>query len=126
MAKNMLKNLGRFELLELTETTPYLVAKVQEYPTNDFDRNVRNRKVLRALVASLKETAEKMIQLAGQFPREAMFAINNIESPSFLVHFMASYGGLKIHEKQQILEISDLIERADKVQKYLYKELQIL
>ncbi|MBQ4434262.1 MAG: LON peptidase substrate-binding domain-containing protein, partial [Bacteroidales bacterium] len=122
----IVQGLKRFELLELTETTPYLVAKVQDYPTNDFDRNVRNRKVLKALVASLKETAEKMIQLAGQFPREAMFAINNIESPSFLVHFMASYGGLKIPEKQQILEIPDLIERADKVQKYLYKELQIL
>lgn len=122
----IVQGLKRFELLKLTETTPYLVAKVQDYPTNDFDRNVRNRKVLKALVASLKETAEKMIQLAGQFPREAMFAINNIESPSFLVHFMASYGGLKIPEKQQILEIPDLIERADKVQKYLYKELQIL
>ncbi|MCQ2263465.1 MAG: endopeptidase La, partial [Bacteroidales bacterium] len=122
----IVQGVKRFALFDLLETEPYLVGSVAEYMTNDFDRGLRNRKVFKALIGSLRDTAADMIQLSPQLPREATMAINNIESPSFLVNFLASYLNLKVAEKQRILEIEDFLERADVVLKYLNKEIQIL
>ncbi|MDV7398561.1 LON peptidase substrate-binding domain-containing protein, partial [Arthrospira platensis SPKY1] len=53
-------------------------------------------------------------------------AINNIESPGFLVHFVSSNLNISNAEKQALLEISDLNERAQKVLTALTKDLQML
>ncbi len=122
----IVQGIKRFEIIELTATEPYLKARIEYYPTNDFDRALRNRKVFKALMASLRETANQMLQLSQQMPRDAAFALKNIESPVFLIHFLASFLSLKVAEKQRILEIADIMDRAELVHKYMHKEIQIL
>lgn len=122
----IVQGLRRFEMLELVATEPYLRARVQDYPTNDFDKALRNRRVFKALMSTLRDTAKQMLNLSQQFPKEAAFAVQNIESPAFLIHFLASFLSLKVAEKQRILQIEDISERADVVLKYMNKEIQIL
>ena len=115
-----------FEIVSVLAYEPYIRAEVTAYSTNDFDRNLRNRKVFRALVASVRDTASQMVKLSSQLPREILFAIKNIDSPLFLINFLATYLSLKVSEKQRLLEIPDIVERADTVLKYMNKEIQIL
>lgn len=122
----IVQGLKRFSLFGLTETEPYLVGAVAEYPTNDYDRSIRNRKVFKALVGSIRDAAAEMVKLSPQLPREATVALNNIDSPSFLINFLSSFINLKVAEKQRILEIADIIERGDVILKHLNKEIQIL
>ncbi|MCQ2279982.1 MAG: endopeptidase La [Bacteroidales bacterium] len=122
----IVQGLKRFSLFGLTETEPYLVGAVAEYPTNDYDRSIRNRKVFKALVGSIRDAAAEMVRLSPQLPREATVALNNIDSPSFLINFLSSFINLKVAEKHRILEIADIIERGDVILKHLNKEIQIL
>ena len=122
----IVQGIKRFSLVGITANEPYLTGVVDEYLTNDYDRSIRSRKVFKALIGSIRDVAAQMVSLSPQLPREATVAINNIDSPSFLISFLASYLSLKVSEKQRILEMGDIIERGDTVLKYLNKEIQIL
>ncbi len=122
----IVQGIKQFEMTAMVQYEPYLKAATIAYPTNDFDRNIRNRKVFKALVSSIRDTALRMIQLSPNLPREVSFAIKNIDSPLFLINYLSTYLSIKIAEKQRILEITDIIERADAVLKYMNKEIQIL
>jgi ATP-dependent Lon protease len=122
----IVQGIKQFEIVNIINYEPYIRAEVAAYPTNDFDRNLRNRKMFKALVSSVRDTAAQMVKLSSQLPKEILFAIKNIDSPLFLINFLATFLSLKVSEKQRLLEISDIVERADAVLKYMNKEIQIL
>ena len=77
-----------------------------------------------AYVANIKDLATEIIQLSPNIPTEASIILRNIESPSFLIHFVSSNLNTDIKEKQRLLEINDIKERADLLMQLLQKELQ--
>jgi ATP-dependent Lon protease len=113
----------RFELKELIQTDPYIKAKVAHFTET---KPVKPDKEFDALVSSLKDLAIQIIKQSPQIPSEAGFAIKNIESISFLVNFISSNMNATVEEKQKLLEVPDLKERATQVLSYLTKDLQML
>lgn len=113
----------RFELKEVKQTEPYLKATIT--PFAEVLPN-KDDKEFQALVSSLKDLALKIIKESPQIPSEAGFALKNIESPSFLVNFISSNMNALVAEKQKMLEVADLTERATIVLSNLTKELQML
>ena len=112
----------RFQTEYFSQTEPYYAAKVKflddEFPVgNDhFD----------ALVASIKEYAEKIVHSSPHLPQEAAIMLRNIEQPSFLIHFIASNISAKTPEKQALLEENNIELRAEKLLSLLQSELQLL
>lgn len=113
----------RFNLDSLIQEEPYFKATVSSYdilphrePENAFD----------ALIASIKDMAIQIVNQSPNIPSEAAFAIKNIDSPTFLVNFVASNLHVDVEEKQKILEIIDIEERAQLTLSLLSKELQML
>jgi ATP-dependent Lon protease len=113
----------RFKVTEFTQTEPYLRGKTSEFTE---DRPKQGDKEFDALVSSLKDMAVQIIKQSPQIPTEASFAINNIESPSFLINFISSNSHVSSEEKQKMLEVPDLKERATIMLGHLTKELQML
>ena len=113
----------RFEIEELIQEEPYLVAKVQEAKE---DKEVDDPKEFSAIIDSIKEQALEVIKENPMLPSEASFAIKNIQSDSFLVNFISSNMELSVMQKQVILEKDNLKERALLTLKNLNKELQKL
>ena len=113
----------RFRIKEFLQEDPYLKAQIE--PINE-NRPEKNDKEFLATVSSLKDMATQIIQKSPHIPSEASFAINNIESPSFLVNFISSNMNAPVNEKQRMLEVQDLKERATLVLGLLTKELQML
>ena len=122
----IVQGIKRFSVLELTQTEPFYMAKVADYLTNDYDPTLENNENFKALIDSLRDTAINMIKLSGNIPKEASFALKNIESPFFLLNFISSNLSVTNQEKQNILETRDVVDRAKMVLKLLNKELQLL
>jgi len=112
----------RFKIDEFTQTAPYIKAKVTEF--NQIEKP--SGKSFNALVSSIKDLASQIIQQSPNIPTEATFAIKNIESPTFLINFIASNMNAGVKEKQTLLEIPELQERATLLLQHLTKELQLL
>lgn len=113
----------RFELKEITRTEPYLKAKIAEFKEAKPEKN---DKEFDALVGSLKDIAQQIIKGSPQIPSEASFAMKNIDSPSFLINFISSNANTSVLEKQKLLEVANLKERATLLLGHLSKELQML
>jgi ATP-dependent Lon protease len=121
----IVQGIKRFELLEIIEKEPYYKARVTEYITKEFTPELRENKDFQALVGSIRDTAISMLRLSPYVPREASYMLQNIESPSFLMSFIASNLSATVDEKQSILEIRDIEERGKVVLKFLNKDLQM-
>ncbi|MCK4570132.1 MAG: endopeptidase La, partial [Bacteroidales bacterium] len=115
----------RFRLLELHQTDPYFKAKVASFETLEHEVDKEDES-FKALISSVKDLSMQIIRMSPNLPSDAAFAIKNIESPVFLVNFASSNLNIEIREKQELLEVSDLIDRANKVLKALSREMQVL
>ena len=122
----IVQGIKRFELLEIVETEPYYKARVAEYVTKEFTPDLKNNSDFQALVGSIRDTAVSMLRVSPNMPREATYMLQNIESPSFLMDFIASNLSVTVAEKQSILEIRDIEERGKVVLKFLNKDLQMM
>jgi ATP-dependent Lon protease len=114
----------RFELGQLLQSEPYFKAEVKSIDKNVFTSKKDKR--FEALIASIKDLSIQIINQSPNLPSEAAFAIKNIESPVFLVNFVASNLNVDITEKQNLLSILDVEERANRVLMLLTKEIQML
>ena len=113
----------RFELGEIVQEEPYFKANVTELVEA---KPHTNNKEFEALVDSVKDIALDIIELSPNIPSEATIAIKNIESPSFVINFVSSNMNVSLKEKQELLENTDLFDRANKALSLLTKELQML
>jgi ATP-dependent Lon protease len=114
---------SRFQIEEELQSTPYLTARVSYAPEIFPDKA---SKEVKALVASLKDAAAKMLKLNPEIPQEAQVALDNIESPSFLTHFLSSNINVEVGQKQKLLEINDGVERGTMLLELMLKEIQHL
>jgi len=112
----------RFKTKEFTQKEPYLRAKIEAF--NQLQKP--SGKGFDALVGSIKDLASQIIEQSPTIPTEATFAIKNIESPTFLINFIASNMKADVPSKQSLLEIPELNERANSLLEHLTKELQLL
>lgn len=85
-----------------------------------------NKLEFEALIASIIDKARQIIELSPNIPSEAIVMLRNISSHSFLLNFIASNLGMKIAQKQLVLEISNLYEKAKLIFKQMDGELQLL
>ncbi len=111
---------SRFSIAQVVTEDPYFRARIGlveegEAPTDpDFQ----------AYVSNIKDLATEIIQLSPNLPSEASVILRNIESPAFLIHFVSSNLTIDIREKQKLLEMENIRERADLLMQFLQKELQ--
>jgi ATP-dependent Lon protease len=112
----------RFVLDDLLTEKPYHVAKITPLE-DDEDKPAGEAK---AVAAALKELSIKIIRLSSNIPTEATFAVKNIESPSFLVNFLASNSELSLKQKQELLETDSVAKRGFALLESLSKEVQML
>ncbi len=113
----------RFEIDQVVQEKPYLQATTKEFPEDRTDEKLPE---FEAIVESIKDMAIKIIKENPSLPTEATFAIKNIESSPFLINFVSSNMNLKVPEKQKLLQISNLKERALSTLKNMDVELQKL
>ncbi len=119
----ILQGKKRFEIDSIVTEQPYMIGtvkEVEETRPNDDDSEFG------AIVESVKELAIEIIKESPNIPTEATFAIRNIESKSFLINFVSSNMNLTVEEKQNLLAINSLKDRALETLRFMNVELQKL
>jgi ATP-dependent Lon protease len=113
----------RFVVNEVISEKPYLTATISDLAETKPEKG---NEEFTAIIDSIKDLSLEIIKESPNIPTEATFAIKNIESNSFLVNFVSSNMNLKVEEKQELLKINDLKERALQTLKYMNLEYQKL
>ncbi|MBK7128733.1 MAG: endopeptidase La [Crocinitomicaceae bacterium] len=113
----------RFNVQNFVQEVPYFKAQVSAIQDEKLD--LKSDKNV-ALVSSMKDMAIRIIKDSPNIPSEATFAIKNIESPTFLVNFIASNLGSELDKKQNLLEINNISKRIEAVLELLSYELKML
>jgi ATP-dependent Lon protease len=119
----ILQGKRRFSLGEITQTEPYIRARV--FPVEE-KKPKRTSPQFKALIDSIKDVALHIIKESPNIPTGASIAVKNIESDAFLVNFISSNMNLDVQGKQLLLEEVDLVKRANTVLRHLNHELQML
>ena len=114
----------RMKITGFIQDEPYFKAAVE--PLSDFDKNLLKDEHYTAMISSMKDLAMQIIKMSPNIPSEASFAIQNIESPFFLVNFVSSNLNIETKEKQSLLETSDYKKRANDVLAALAREMHML
>ncbi|WP_341665094.1 endopeptidase La [Blattabacterium cuenoti] len=117
----ILQGKRRFKVNRFIQNDPYFKAEIIALEENK--PSCQDKEYL-ALVESIKEIAIKIIQDNPNLPSEASIAIRNIESPSFLINFVAANMNLATRDKQKLLEYDDLKKRAMETLRFLNVEHQ--
>jgi ATP-dependent Lon protease len=110
----------RFKIQEITASEPYFKARVEKL----VEKEAPADEDFQAYVANIKELASEIIQLSPNIPTEAGIILKNIENPVFLIHFVSSNLSVELSEKQKLLELDDVRQRADLLMQFLQRELQ--
>jgi ATP-dependent Lon protease len=112
----------RIKLTQLIHQEPYLAGEIEQLPS----LNSENLNEEKAMISSLKDISNKIIDLSPNIPSEAKIVLNNMTGLSFLSYFIASNLNIDTSQKQELLEQTDELERTTKILGFLNQELQHL
>ncbi len=117
----IIQGLARIKVERWTTTTPTLAAHVRVYPESQ-----ETSSELESLMSTMRELAQKIIDLSPHIPSEASFLVRSIDNPGILADIVASNLSIGVEEKQDLLDTLDTKERMTKVIALLNKEIQVL
>ncbi|WP_229223341.1 endopeptidase La [Dyadobacter endophyticus] len=113
----------RFEIKAIVNEEPYLTAEVRAIEDSFVGPT---KKEAKALLQSLRDGAHKIMRLNPEIPQEARIALDNIESPIFLIHFLSSNINVEIADKQKLLEERNGHKQATLLLQYMMREIEML
>ena len=111
----------RFGIAEFIETDPFLIARVTM-----IEENAPQTKAFEARILNLRQEALKALSLLPEPLQELRVTIERIDNPLTLIDIIASTLDAPPAEKQEILEIFDPEDRAQKVAEKLARQIELL
>ena len=118
----ILAGLDKIEVGEYTMTQPYFKATVT--PIQDSTPDTKNVEFT-ALVESIKEVALSIIDISSAMPKEAAFAIKNLDSSRAIINFICTNMELSDDDRQHLLEAPGLLARSRRLLEILVREQQL-
>ena len=118
----ILQGRNRFALDEMMSDSPFLLGRISVVA----ETNAQNQLEFDAIISSIKDLAQQIIELSHQIPSEAVVMLKNIHNGAFLLNFITSNLGIDVKMKQEILEINDLGKKAEVILEQMDNELQLL
>ncbi len=80
---------------------------------------------IEALMRNVREHCEKILILRGEMSGDVITILKSVEEPGKLADLVASNLSLNIEDSQQLLEVTDPMERLKKVNHLLAREVQL-
>jgi ATP-dependent Lon protease len=116
--------LVRFRLVSIEQTEPFAMGRIEV-----LEDSITPGTNLDALVASVRQQANRVIELSPNTPDEAAQVLNSIQTPSALADFLAANLPVEkddISEKQRMLEEIDVEKRLRIIAGRLATQLDVL
>jgi ATP-dependent Lon protease len=120
----IVQGLARIRLDAITSSSPYLKATIREVPdvvpeAEDVETD--------ALLRNIRTNFQQIVQLSPVLSEDLSTLVSNIAEPGRLADFIASsLSTVTTAVKQELLEIEDVRQRMDRLNRVLTKELEVL
>ncbi len=120
--KILVEGICRSRLVKSAEEDGFITVEIQDLPTTNLDLTVD----LEALWRQLKSLYGHYAQLNTKVPPDLMTSIKTPEDMDNIVDTLAVHLNLSFEERQEILEVADLMDRITKLAAFLQREIDIL
>ncbi len=120
--KVLVEGVERVRVFELEETEGYLAGRWQylDAPVEE------DQKSLEVTTRSLMSLFEQYVKLSRKIPPELLTTLAGIEDASRLADTIAAHLGIRIEDKQQILETASIMERMERLMALVEGEIDVL
>ncbi|MDR3520302.1 MAG: endopeptidase La [Acidocella sp.] len=119
--KVLVEGVRRARITDFKETEAYF-----EVYYENLEEKPDDSKELEALARTVVSQFEQYIKLNKKIAPEVLVSVNQIDDPSKLADTVASHLGLKISDKQELLEIDTTAERLERVFSHMESEIGVL
>ncbi|WP_298608643.1 endopeptidase La [uncultured Thiothrix sp.] len=120
--KVLVEGLERAEMVAIDDESPYFSAEIEMRPSV---LDTEERKV-EVMGRSLINLFEQYVKLNKKVPPEILSSLSSIEDPVRLADTVAAHLGLKIAQKQTLLETLNVEERIQSLVELIENELDLL
>jgi ATP-dependent proteinase. Serine peptidase. MEROPS family S16 len=121
-AKMLVQGISRIHIKEFTETEPFFKAKVEVLQEVIDKDDVETE----ALATNAKNQFSRMVSASPHLPDELKIVIVNIDDPGRLADLISSHLNISISQKQEILELTNVKERLQRINTFINNEMQVL
>ena len=119
--KVLVEGQSRAKIARYTDNAAFFQAVAEAIPDQKGEQAE-----LEALARTVVNQFEQYIKLNRKIPPEVLVSINQIEDPSKLADTIASHLQLKIPEKQELLEASEVSQRLERIFGFMESEIGVL
>lgn len=117
----IIHGLMRIRVVEITQTEPFLQARVEVIRP---DATAGNE--LAAMVHSVRTGSQRVIELSPNIPDEAISVLHSIDDPGALADFVAANLAETVEDRQDLLETSGILLRLEKVNRRIVQQVDVL
>jgi ATP-dependent Lon protease len=119
--KVLVEGKKRARVLRYLDETEYFLVVAEE-----IEEICEKTTEVEALIRSVNSTFENYVKLNKKIPPEMIMSVASIDDPARLADTIVAHLGIKIEDKQALLETTNPAERLEKVLGYMRSEIEIL
>ncbi len=119
--KVLVEGKRRARILKFIEEPEYFLVAAEE-----IDEGCDKSTEVEALIRSVNSTFENYVKLNKKIPPEMIMSVASIDDPARLADTIVAHLGIKLEDKQGLLETTNPPERLEKVLGYMRSEIEIL
>lgn len=121
--KVLVQGLTKAKTVKFLQEEPFFTAIIEKITdTQPEEITIETEAIMR----TVKEQIDKTVSLGKTILPDIMIVIENLEDPGKLADLIASNIGLKTEQAQEVLEITEPVQRLKKVSEILNRELELL
>ncbi len=120
--KILVQGVSRAKTVKFVQKEPYYLVEIKTFPDAPAPVNIE----LEALMRNVKEQIEKLVSFGKVILPDIMVVIENVDDPGKLADLAVANMGLKVEQAQEILEITDPLQRIKRINEALGKEIELL
>jgi len=121
--KILVQGLAKARIEEYLREEPFFEVKIEALEERKFTELPLE---VEALMRAVQNQLAQLQAISNSLPPEVMMVVDNIEDPGGLADLVVGHLSLKISQSQELLEISDPVERLVQVNDLLNKELELI
>ncbi|WP_394233136.1 endopeptidase La [Niallia oryzisoli] len=117
----LIEGLKRAEIVEYIDEPNYFLVRLRTYEDQETIDSEDQ-----ALMRTMLEYFEQYIKVSKKISAETYSSVSDIEEPGRMADIIASHLPLKLKEKQDILELTDVKDRMNRVIEIIHNEKEVL
>jgi ATP-dependent Lon protease len=119
--KVLVEGKKRARIQRYVDHADYFLVEVEE-----IDETCDRTTEVEALIRSVNSTFENYVKLNKKIPPEMIMSVASIKDPARLADTIVAHLGIKLEDKQALLEMTNPADRLEKVLGFMRSEIEIL